>query len=88
MEEKKLHPNLVKMISQGIPVSKAEFNAAVNNADNVPENYFSFPSALLHKQCKHILIARIVRLSDYPREGVYLVLIGWEGWNVHSEPKK
>ena len=33
MEEKKLHPNLVKMISQGIPVSKAEFNAAVNNAD-------------------------------------------------------
>ncbi len=40
-EPKALHPNLEKMIKQGIPVSKAEFNAAVNNADNVPENYFS-----------------------------------------------
>ena len=56
MEEKKLHPNLVKMISQGIPVSKAEFNAAVNNADNVPENYFSEESQNSSRRCQMWLV--------------------------------
>lgn len=29
------------LLRTAIPVSKAEFHAAVNNSDNVPENYFS-----------------------------------------------
>lgn len=42
MSEKKKEISIIeKMIENGIPVWRAEFHAAVNNADNVPENYFS-----------------------------------------------
>ncbi len=46
MEEKKkeLHPFLKKVLERGIPVWHAEFHSAVNNSDNVPENYFSSKS--------------------------------------------
>lgn len=39
-----MNPVLKHLIETGIPVSKAQFHAAVNNADNVPENYFSTES--------------------------------------------
>lgn len=38
--EKPLHGLLKKMIERGIPVERAEFHSAVNNGDEVPENYF------------------------------------------------
>lgn len=34
-------PKLKKIIENGIPVRKTVFQAAVNNADGTPENYFS-----------------------------------------------
>lgn len=49
MEESKklkLNPNLQKLIDSGIPVWRAEFQGAVNNTDDVPENYFSSKSAV------------------------------------------
>lgn len=42
----------MKLIETGIPVSKAQFHAAVNNADQVPENYFSCHSAVKSRQVK------------------------------------
>lgn len=36
-----MHPKLEKLIETGIPVVEAHFHSAVNNADKVPENYFS-----------------------------------------------
>jgi hypothetical protein len=45
MSEKKKEPItgsvIQRMIEQGLPVTRAEFHAAVNNGDNIPENYFS-----------------------------------------------
>lgn len=35
---------LEQLIKDGIPVNKAEFQSAVNNADNTPENTFSMKS--------------------------------------------
>lgn len=43
-EELPTNPNLRKIIERGIPVWRAEFQAAVNNSDDVPENYFSSKS--------------------------------------------
>jgi hypothetical protein len=39
--ETEVHPHLQKLIESGIPVSQAHFHAAVNNADETPENYFN-----------------------------------------------
>lgn len=36
-----MNPQLRKLIDTGIPVTKAQFHAAVDNADRIPENYFS-----------------------------------------------
>lgn len=36
-----VHVMLTKMLERGIPVKRADFHSAVNNSDNVPENYFS-----------------------------------------------
>jgi hypothetical protein len=43
-EEDLLHPVLKKILERGIPVWRAEFHTAINNSDNVPENYFSSTS--------------------------------------------
>ena len=45
-EEKKTEPHhiLKKILERGIPVWKADFHSAVNNSDEVPENYFSAES--------------------------------------------
>lgn len=40
-DEKTTNPLILKFIEGGIPVSRAEFHAAVNNVDGVPENMFS-----------------------------------------------
>lgn len=40
-QETKPSATLKKLIDAGIPVSRAEFKMAVNNSDNVPENFFS-----------------------------------------------
>lgn len=32
---------LEKLLEKGVPVWRAEFHSSVNNADDVPENYFS-----------------------------------------------
>ena len=45
--------NLAKAFERGIPVKRADFHSAVNNTDNVPENYFSASSAA---------VSRIVRM--------------------------
>lgn len=39
--ENKTNPLILKFIESGIPVSRAEFHAAVNNVEGVPENMFS-----------------------------------------------
>jgi len=39
-----VHPNLKKAFERGIPVKVAQFMAAVNNADGIPETYFSTDS--------------------------------------------
>lgn len=44
VNQKELPQNLKKMIERGIKVWRADFHSAVNNADNVPENYFSSKS--------------------------------------------
>lgn len=35
-----MNTQLQTLIEQGIPLAKAQFQAAVNSADQVPENYF------------------------------------------------
>jgi len=42
--DKNVHPEIGKMIDRGIPVWRADFHSAVNNTDDVPENYFSSKS--------------------------------------------
>ncbi len=44
--KKQLSPILQKALDRGIPVWRAEFHAAINNSDDVPENYFSSKSAV------------------------------------------
>lgn len=44
MKKEEAHPGILALIKSGIPVSNAHFVLAVNNADNVPENYFSIDS--------------------------------------------
>lgn len=39
-----MNQTLQNLIKNGIPVSKAQFHSAVNNADQTPENYFSIDS--------------------------------------------
>ncbi len=39
-----MNKTLEKLIQSGIPVQRAVFHSAVNNADNVPENYFALDS--------------------------------------------
>lgn len=47
------HLNPIKaMIEIGIPVWRAEFHAAVNNSDGVPEHYFSADSASASRHVK------------------------------------
>ena len=54
-EEKIPEPSnayLKKLLERGIPVWRAEFHSAVNNTDDVPENYFSTDSAVKSRQVK------------------------------------
>jgi hypothetical protein len=44
--------NLQKLIDSGIAVWKAEFHAAVNNTDDVPETYFSSESKVPSRRVK------------------------------------
>jgi hypothetical protein len=46
------HPTIRKIIERGIPVWRAEFHSAVNNSDNVPENYFSAESSVKSRNVK------------------------------------
>lgn len=41
-----------KMVAQGIPVWRAVFQSAVNNAEDVPENEFSTKSGMKSKHVK------------------------------------
>lgn len=41
IQAEETHPALIRLIETGIPVAKADFHAAVNNADEVPENGFN-----------------------------------------------
>lgn len=43
-EEKKVHPGILKLLETGIPVAAAHFMTAVDNAERIPENYFSIDS--------------------------------------------
>lgn len=45
------------MIESGIPVWKAEFQSAVNNSDQVPENYFSSESNVKSRNVRMWLTA-------------------------------
>lgn len=47
-----VHPMLLKCLERGIPVMRAEFHSAVNNSDQVPENYFSNQSAVKSRQVR------------------------------------
>lgn len=47
-----MDPNLKKAFERGIPVSRAVFHAAVNNSEDVPENYFSSASAIKSRNVK------------------------------------
>ena len=40
-ESIKMNPTFKRMLASGVPVYYAEFHNAVNNSDNVPENFFS-----------------------------------------------
>lgn len=40
-QKDEMHPLLKKLIERGIPVRAAYFRDAVNNGDDIPENYFS-----------------------------------------------
>lgn len=55
MEKEKTPPppinkHLQALIDKGIPVFQAEFHAAINNADNVPESFLSENSAKSNRQ--------------------------------------
>lgn len=41
-----------KLLQRGIPVWRAEFHTAVNNSDDVPENYFSNKSHVASRKIK------------------------------------
>jgi hypothetical protein len=47
-----MNATLEKLVQTGIPVSKAQFHAAVNNADQIPENYFSVDSMVASRRAK------------------------------------
>jgi hypothetical protein len=47
-----VHPAIKTSMDTGIPVSKAEFHASVNNSDDVPENQFSESSNSKSRQVK------------------------------------
>lgn len=49
-EPMSVHPMIKKLIERGIPVWRADFHCAVNNTDDVPENYFSAQSAVKSRQ--------------------------------------
>jgi len=51
-EEIQTHPLLKKLIDRGIPTWRAEFHSAVNNTDDVPENYFSSESNVKSRNVK------------------------------------
>jgi hypothetical protein len=41
---------IAEVLADAIPIWRAEFHAAVNNSDDVPEHYFSSKSALKSRQ--------------------------------------
>lgn len=47
-----MNPTLKKLLETGIPVPKVQFHAAVNNADNTPENYFSTDSLVASRRAE------------------------------------
>lgn len=47
-----MNPMLKKILERGIPVWRAEFHSAVNNSDDVPENYFSSQSHVKSRNVK------------------------------------
>ncbi len=47
-----MHATLAKLIESGMQVDKVQFHAAVNNADNIPENYFSAFSNVPSRRAK------------------------------------
>jgi hypothetical protein len=47
-----MNSTLEKLIKTAIPVSKAQFHAAVNNSDQVPEHFFAADSQVKSRQVK------------------------------------
>lgn len=47
-----MNSTLEKLLETAIPVSKAQFHSAVNNADQVPENYFSNDSGVASRRAQ------------------------------------
>lgn len=40
------------MMERGVPVWRAEFHSAINNVDDIPENYFSNKSSVVSRHVK------------------------------------